>query len=83
MTGSAGADTGSRSRMPVSTCRTTPAQRLSRAPWPLPAVLAWGVGWALWKGITAVGGSPAAGLLAGLLGAAAAGTGVARVGGAG
>jgi hypothetical protein len=73
MNGSAGADTGSQSRMPLSTCRTTPAQRLLRAPWPLPAVLAWGAGWALWKGITAVGGSPAVGLVAGLLGAASVG----------
>lgn len=73
MNGSAGADTGSQSRMPLSPCEPTPAQRLLRAPWPLPAVLAWGAGWALWKGTAAVGGSPAVGLLAGLLAAAAVG----------
>ena len=40
-------------------------------PWPLPALLAWAAGWALWALVLAAGAAPALGWLAGLLGAAA------------
>lgn len=56
---------------------TRPPSALSRLPrwrrpwaWPLPALLAWAAGWALWIAATAAGAPPATGLLAGLLAAA-------------
>ena len=56
---------------PMSTRPHTSAARLSHWPWPLPALLAWAAGWALWTGATAAGAPPALGLLAGLTAAAA------------
>ena len=55
----------------MSTRPHTSATRLSHWPWPLPALLAWAAGWALWTGATAAGAPPALGLLAGLAAAAA------------
>lgn len=55
----------------MSTRPATPHSRLPGWPWPLPALLAWAAGWALWAGTAAAGGPPAMGLLGGLLAAAA------------